>query len=82
MIEMPLAWHEIHLQADSIGIFEEDGVVARSPRAVLGWMHHFDLVLDQKCMQVVDVLPRSSAKADVVKADASLIESEFAIVFR
>src|SRR5262245_6728578 len=74
MLQVPLARHEIHFETDALGIFEEQRVITRRPRAFLGWVHDPDAALSQERIQLVDVLPRPGAEADVMQTDAPLIE--------
>src|SRR5439155_10404840 len=58
-------------------ILEEDGVVSRRERAVLGWMDDARLaeLVDQETMDGVDVLAAPGAKAEVVQPGTLLVES-------
>src|SRR5262245_21953205 len=75
LFEQPAARDEVHLEADPVGVLEEDRVVAGRPRARLGGLHDVRPDLAGEGVRRVDVLAGARAEADVVEPDASLVEA-------
>src|SRR4029078_12478197 len=82
ILEVALARHEIHFEADAVRILEQDRVVARRPRAFARRTHDLHRPRAQKLVDCIYVLARASTKADVVQADAALIEHGVAVLGR
>src|SRR5881398_848114 len=80
---MPLAGDMIDLDADTIGVLEQHGVVARrEPRAIFGGMHDACTELDDEAVDRVDVFPAPRPEAKVMKPAALLVEGSSALACR
>src|SRR2546425_10954085 len=72
---MTLAGDVVHLDADPVGILEENRVVPRGELPVLRRMDDARVeLLEEEVMDRVDVLATARAKAEMVQAGAVLIE--------
>src|SRR4030095_4047083 len=75
--EMPLARHMVDLDANAVGILEEQRIVSGGELcAVLRWVHDARLQLvDDEAMDRIDVLAAARAKAHGGEAGAIQIEA-------
>ena len=66
-IKVTLAWNIVGLEAKTIGIFKEDGVVTRRPIVFLWGVDDARASLQQKLVDLIHVLTRPRAKTQVVQ---------------
>src|SRR5690242_18309623 len=77
--QQPLARNVVDLEADAIGILEQDRVVTGRPGTVLGRVDDCGAELDEEFVAGVDVGALAGAEAEVVQADPLLHETLVAI---
>jgi hypothetical protein len=64
----------IELQPDAVGIFEQDRVIARRPLVLARGADDFGADRIQEGVQFIDVGALAGAEAEVMQADALLLE--------
>ena len=74
-VQHALAGHVIELEPYARGIFKQERIVARRPRAFLRRTDDGDVLGLEKRMRAIDVLPAAAAEAHVMQPDASLDEA-------
>src|SRR5689334_14011387 len=73
--EVPFPRHVIHLDANAVGVLEQEGIVAGSELRLLGWMDDSrPELLGDEAMNRVDVRATPCAEAQVMETRAPLIE--------
>src|SRR5262249_10651365 len=80
--EVALPWHVVDLDADAIGILEEDRVVAgRELRSLFRWVNDAGAELvDHEAMDRIDIFAAARAQAQVVQPGRVLIETPAALL--
>src|SRR4051794_41752535 len=72
--QQPLPRHMVQLQPDAIGILEQDRVIARRPFILARRADDFGADRIEEIMQLVDVGALAGAEAEMMQADALLLE--------
>src|SRR6188768_4409499 len=74
--QQPLAGNEIHLEANPVGILEDEEIVARRPVALQ--RPAVDAAADAADLlrHLVDILARAGAQAEMMQPDPVLVEAQ------
>ena len=62
------------LEPDAIGIFEQDRIISRRPLILTRRADDLGAARDKEAMQFVDVGPLAGAEAEMMQANALLLE--------
>jgi hypothetical protein len=64
----------IEFEPDAIGIFEQDRIISRRPLILARRANDLGIERRQKSMQLVDISALAGAEAQMMQADALLLE--------
>ena len=76
-VEISAAGNEHAFDADAVGILEQHGIISRRPGAAFRRAHDLGAEIGHRGMQRIDVLPRAQAEAEMMEADAPLVEMRY-----
>ena len=72
--QQPLPRHMIEFEPDAIGIFEQDRIISRRPLILARRANDLGAERGEEAVQFVDVGAFAGAEAEVMQADAVLLE--------
>src|SRR5262245_6933567 len=81
-VEIAAAGDEQAFNANAVGILKQARVIAGRPRTLLAGANDLGAEVAHRNVQRIDVLSRAQTEAEVVQADAPLIERHVAMLGR